>query len=103
VFSDLIVLHLHASSRDNLAKHDVNCNFNAGDTLSYAFVLILCSKCHIGLQVSGLQSDRLMSCLADIRSWMSANFLKLNADKTELLLVGYSKRIAKLQNFFKLR
>ncbi len=43
--------------------------------------------------------DRLNKCLADTRSWISANFLKLNSDKTELLLIGDPKRVAKVKNF----
>jgi len=30
---------------------------------------------------------------------MSANFLKLNAHTTELILIGNSKRVAKIQHF----
>ena len=30
-------------------------------------------------------------CIADVKKWMSSNFLKLNDDKTEILLL--SKRI----------
>ncbi len=30
---------------------------------------------------------------------MSANYLKLNADKTELLLIGNPKRVAKVRDF----
>jgi len=30
---------------------------------------------------------------------MSDNFLKLNADKTELILIGNPKRVAKVQHF----
>jgi len=39
---------------------------------------------------------RLNSCLVDIRAWMADNFLKLNDDKTELLLIGNPKRVAKI-------
>jgi len=34
-------------------------------------------------------------CLCDICEWMAANFLKLNDDKTELVLIGHPKRLAK--------
>jgi len=39
------------------------------------------------------------SSLADIRSWTSANFLKLNANKTKLLIIGNPKTVGKRQNF----
>jgi len=42
---------------------------------------------------------RLNSCLVDIRAWMKDNFLKLNDDKTELILIGNPKRVAKIHNF----
>ena len=42
---------------------------------------------------------RLKSCLADIRAWMASNFLKLNDEKTELLLIGHPKRVSKVHNF----
>jgi len=38
------------------------------------------------------------SCNSDIRAWIAANFLKLNVDKTELLLIGNPQRGAKIQN-----
>ena len=34
------------------------------------------------------ECTRLQSCLTDIHMWMSANKLKLNTDKTEVLVVG---------------
>jgi len=42
---------------------------------------------------------RLNSCLVDIRAWMADNFLKLNDDKTEQLLIGIPKRVAKIKTF----
>ena len=35
------------------------------------------------------------ACVADIHSWMSANFLKLNSDKTEILILGTWQQLAK--------
>ena len=32
--------------------------------------------------------DALMSCISDIKSWMAENFLQLNRDKTEVILIG---------------
>ena len=40
----------------------------------------------------------LTTCLEDIRSWMSRNFLKLNANKTEALLIGSKSTLTKSQH-----
>ena len=32
--------------------------------------------------------DTLFNCILDIKSWMAANFLQLNQDKTEVLVIG---------------
>ena len=38
---------------------------------------------------------RLEECLRDIHQWMSANFLKLNSDKTEVILLGTRQQLVK--------
>ena len=43
------------------------------------------------------QIDRLNSCVSDIRSWMTENYLLLNADKTEVILLGPEKLRASLE------
>jgi len=60
-----------------LQKHDISYHFYADDALL-----------HLSFDPSDSYTavNRLNNCLADIRSWMSENFLKLNADKTELIL-----------------
>ena len=35
------------------------------------------------------------SCLTQIQNWMSANFLKLNSDKTEIVIFGTRQQLAK--------
>ena len=32
--------------------------------------------------------DVLFNCILDIKTWMAANFLQLNQDKTEVLVIG---------------
>ena len=39
---------------------------------------------------------RLEGCLTDIYTWMSQNKLKLNADKTEVLMLGTPEQQAKI-------
>ena len=38
---------------------------------------------------------KLEHCLKDIQKWMTANFLKLNSDKTEVMMVGTYQQLAK--------
>ena len=40
------------------------------------------------------ECTRLESCLTDIHLWMSANKLKLNSDKTEVLVVGTERKLS---------
>lgn len=32
--------------------------------------------------------DALFNCILDVKSWMADNFLQLNKDKTEVLVIG---------------
>ena len=45
-----------------------------------------------------LSIQQIERCVQEIQSWMLANRLKLNEDKTELLLIGTPKQCAKLSN-----
>ncbi|XP_034536167.1 cyclic nucleotide-gated cation channel beta-1-like [Notolabrus celidotus] len=47
---------------------------------------------------AAIPSTSLITCLADIRSWMSRNFLKLNGNKTEALLIGSKSTLTKSQH-----
>jgi len=42
--------------------------------------------------------DHLRNALDRISSWMTANLLTLNSSKTEFLLIGLSKQLAKIKN-----
>ena len=42
----------------------------------------------------------LQSCLASVQSWMSTNKLKLNPDKTEILLIGNERHRSKYLSMF---
>ena len=40
--------------------------------------------------------EYLEACVAEIRQWMSMNMLKMNDDKTEFIVLGTSKQLAKV-------
>ncbi|XP_072036953.1 uncharacterized protein [Amphiura filiformis] len=62
----------------------------ADDTQVYVFVCPTSSS-GVNLAVSKLEQ-----CVNDVNIWMSANFLKLNADKTEVIMLGYRSQLAKI-------
>ena len=44
--------------------------------------------------------NQLRDCLQDVSHWMKKSKLKLNADKTEFIIIGTSTQRAKLRSFF---
>ena len=74
-----------ADLADVAAKHDVNSHSFADDTQLY----VHCRRGDISTAV-----DRLEECITEVGQWMSANRLKLNADKTELLWAGAKHGLA---------
>ena len=44
--------------------------------------------------------DRLGKCLEDVKLWLCANKLKLNADKTDFIIFGSKSQQEKLNPFF---
>ena len=42
--------------------------------------------------------SKLELCLADVRSWMQVNFLKLNESKTEFIIFGTRGQLNKVWN-----
>ena len=68
-------------------KHSFNVHMYADDTQLY-----------LGFNLWEYEAAKLQmeGCIADIRSWLSANCLKLNDDKTELLIIGQKHSLSKL-------
>ena len=61
-----------------IRNHSINFHCYADDTQLYLLI-----KPDESNQLSKLQT-----CLKDIKSWMSCNFLMLNSEKTEILVLG---------------
>uniref|UniRef100_A0A3P8P5K8 Reverse transcriptase domain-containing protein n=1 Tax=Astatotilapia calliptera TaxID=8154 RepID=A0A3P8P5K8_ASTCA len=76
-----------------IRRHGVNFHSYADDTQLYISVSPDDTR----------QMDALFNCILDIRSWMAENFLQLNQDKTEVLIVGpeaqREKLLSKLEAF----
>jgi len=79
VLGPLFFIMYMADLADRAVKHGVSLHAYADDTQLYL---------HFRRDEMALPADQLERCVLDIGHWMSANRLKLNADKTELLFAG---------------
>ena len=55
---------------------------------------------HLTHKNAKIAFDRLGKCLEDVKLWLCANKLKLNADKTDFILFGAKSQQEKLNPFF---
>ena len=81
--SRLFILHT-ADLTDVANEHRVTIHMFTDDTQLYV---------HCGRDNTALTIVRLQHCIMDINHWMSANRLKLNMDKTELIWTGTQGRL----------
>ena len=72
-----------------IRAHGLDCHLFADDSQLYVFVK------PVQANVDGA-IGRLEKCCHDIRTWMRRNFLKLNDDKTEVLLIGSRQQLSKI-------
>ena len=67
-----------------IRSHGLSCDFYADDTQPY---------CSFTFHDQAASVQAVESCLNDIDAWMLANMLKLNRDKTELLVIGPKHKV----------
>jgi len=87
VLGPLFFILYMADFADLVARCGVSLHTHADDTQLYL---------HFCRNEIASSVDQLERCVLDIGHWMSANRLKLNADKTELLFASSSHRCAML-------
>ena len=75
---------------DIISKHQIKFHVYADDTQLY----ISFKPRNQATAENALQ--RLSACISDIKVWMNMNKLKLNDDKTEVLVIGRKKQIEKV-------
>ena len=74
-----------------IQSHNLDHHLYAGDTQIYVS-LTTSDTCR--------SLNQLRDCLQDVSLWMKNSKLKLNADKTEFLIIGTPTQRAKLSGFF---
>ena len=75
---------------DITVQHGIRAHFYADDTQLY---IAIDPRSDTSLALKTVES-----CLEHIKKWMKHNFLKLNDDKTEMLLVGSRSNLRKCQS-----
>ncbi len=56
--------------------------------LAFTVMLMILSSIFLHGPSETLQIEKLMECIVDIKNWMTNNFLLLNSENTEVLIIG---------------
>jgi hypothetical protein len=69
-------------------KHNINFHIYADDTQAY-----------VSFQIDdeAISLEKLEKCLEEVKTWMAANWLKLNDSKTEFIIFGSKQSLSKVQ------
>ena len=85
-----ILFNLYVSPLGQLCKsHGVEYQSYADDTQNYLGFKVKKSAIRDGVNC-------LEKCLLDVKNWMQVNLLKLNDDKTKVIVLGMQQQLAKL-------
>ena len=92
-----ILFNLYVSPLGQLCKsHGVEYQSYADDTQNYLGFKVNKSAIRDGV-------NRLENCLLDVKNWMWVNLLKLNDDKTEVIVLGNATTCKTRSTYFKSR
>ena len=77
-------LFSHSKGSDIIRKYDLNFHLYADDTQVYIAFDPTEAHNFVG---------RIETCISEIKKWMNRNYLKLNDDKTEVILFGTKTKL----------